>query len=205
MPSIPDARCALWGAGTRLRTVNGDQPKVMARVAGRPFLELLLRQLRRNGFERVILAVGYRWEVIQEHFGEHSAGLKLAYAVESSPLGTGGALRNAFALVESDGVVALNGDSYTNADLPGLVAVHRECRAGVSMVVVPADGRTDCGLVRVDASGRVEKFEEKKVPSGREYVNAGIYMISWGLLAESLAGPLGVTGAGALPAMAGAW
>ena len=122
MPSTPDAILLCGGAGLRLRSVIGDAPKGMASVAGRPFLELLLRQLRRHGFERAILAVGYRKDVIQSHFGERAFGLHLAYSVESSPLGTGGALRNAADLIESDSVLIMNGDSYTDADLSEFVA-----------------------------------------------------------------------------------
>ena len=114
---MPDAIVLCGGAGLRLRSVIGDAPKGMAAVAGRPFLELLLRQLRRHGFERVILAVGYQRDMIYSHFGESAFGLRLAYSVESSPLGTGGAVRNAADLVESESVLIMNGDSYTDADL----------------------------------------------------------------------------------------
>jgi mannose-1-phosphate guanylyltransferase len=156
----------------------------MASVAGRPFLELLLRQLQRHEFERVILAVGYQKDIIQNYFGEQSAGLRLTYAVESSPLGTGGAMRNAANLLKSDSVLVLNGDSYTSADLYGFVIDHRESNADVSLVVVPTDGRGDCGMVQVDRKGRVEGFEEKKSSSGSHYANAGIYMLSRNLLED---------------------
>jgi NDP-sugar pyrophosphorylase family protein len=163
----------------------------MATVAGRPFLALLLRQLQRHGFKRVILAVGYQKEVIRAHFGEQTAGLELAYSVESSALGTGGALRNAAGLLESDAVLVLNGDSYTDADLHKFVVDHRESNAHVSLVVVPADGRGDCGVVQVDRNGRVERFEEKKSPSGSQYANAGIYLLTRTLLDEiSPEGPI---------------
>ena len=101
----------------------------MADVAGRPFLELLLRQLRRHGFERAILAVGYQKDMIYSHFGERAFGLDLAYSVESCPLGTGGALRNAADLIESENVLIMNGDSYTDADLGEFVVDHREAKA----------------------------------------------------------------------------
>jgi NDP-sugar pyrophosphorylase family protein len=182
MPRIPDAVVLCGGAGLRLRSVTGNLPKVMASVAGRPFLELLLRQLQGHGFERVILAVGYRKEVIRAHFGEQTAGLNLAYSVESSPLGTGGALRNAAGLLESDSVLVLNGDSYTDVDLYGFVVDHGESNADLSLVVVPADGRDDGGAVQVDGKGRVEQFAEKKSQSGSRYANAGIYMLSRTLL-----------------------
>src|SRR5580658_6893506 len=95
MTEIPDVVILSGGFGLRLRGTVGDVPKPMAPIAGRPFLELLLRQLKRHGFSRVILSVGYKQEVIRRHFGEKSFGLDLVYSVETTPLGTGGALREA--------------------------------------------------------------------------------------------------------------
>src|SRR6185312_11301036 len=115
MLNAPDVIILCGGAGTRLRSVT-EGPKAMASVAGRPFLELLLRQLRRWGFERVVLAVGYQHEAIRSHFGAKAVGLDLLYSSELIPLGTGGALRNAAELVASDPAIVLNGDSSTDAD-----------------------------------------------------------------------------------------
>jgi mannose-1-phosphate guanylyltransferase len=188
MLSRLDALVLCGGAGLRLRGVIGGAPKGMAEVAGRPFLELLLRQLNRYGFERVILAVGYRGDVIQAHFGARAWGLTLAYAAESCPLGTGGALRNAADLIQSGSVLVMNGDSYTDADLGRLAVFHSEARADASVVLAPADGRGDCGSVLVDDDGNLVSFVEKRGLSGAAYVNAGIYMLSRQLLYEIPAG-----------------
>jgi NDP-sugar pyrophosphorylase family protein len=166
------------GAGLRLRSIVGNVPKGMAEVAGRPFLELPLRQLRRHSFQRAILAVGYQQDMIRSHFGERAFGLKLEYSAESSPLGTGGALRHAAGLVESDKVLVMNGDSYTDVDLTGLILKHDETKADISVVVVPTDERNDCGSVLVDSSGSVTRFEEKQRAFGAHYINAGIYVLS---------------------------
>lgn len=182
MPSMPDAIILCGGAGTRLKSITGDAPKSMAAVAGRPFLELLLAQLQRNGFERVILAVGYQKEAIRAHFGGQAYGMNLVYSEEFSPLGTGGAARQAAGLLHSDAAMILNGDSYTDTSLSRFVEDYRESQADASLVVVPADGRTDCGLVAVDEDHRVNGFEEKRAACRMPYVNAGIYLISRSLL-----------------------
>jgi NDP-sugar pyrophosphorylase family protein len=186
--SMPDAILLCGGAGLRLRSVIGNAPKGMADVAGRPFLELLLGQLCRQGFERVILAVGYQKDAIHSHFGEQAFGLHLEYSAESSPLGTGGALRNAADLVRSESVLVMNGDSYTDADLGAFAAGHREARTDASVVVVAADGRGDCGSVLVDANGDLASFQEKQGPFHAPYVNAGIYLMSRQMLYEIPAG-----------------
>jgi len=182
MPNLPEAIVLCGGAGVRLKDVAGDGPKSMARIADRPFLELLLAQLRRNGFQRVILAVGYQRESIRSHFAERAVGLQVAYSAELTPLGTGGALRNAADLVGSDSVLILNGDSYTDVDLRKLVVDHCDSTADATMVVVPGDGRGDCGSVQVGPSGKLMLFEEKQGPCFTRYLNAGIYMMSRSIL-----------------------
>ncbi len=154
----------------------------MASIADRPFLELLLRQVHRHGFHRVILAVGYQQDVIRSHFGGRAAGLLLAYSAEISPLGTGGALRHAADLVGSDTALIMNGDSYTDADLGTFVIEHFKVGADLSLITVPADGREDCGTVLADAEGRLVRFEEKEGVVGSRYHNAGIYMMARRLL-----------------------
>ncbi len=187
MLSAPDAIILCGGAGLRLRSVTGA-PKSMASVAGRPFLELLLLQLKRHSIARVILAVGYRSDAIQSHFGDQVFGLQLAYSSELSPLGTGGALRQAADLVESDLALVMNGDSYTDADICKFVNHHRTSQADVSVLVVPVDGRGDCGAVRVEGGDRVAAFHEKKNAPGSQYINAGMYLMSRNIAQEIASG-----------------
>jgi mannose-1-phosphate guanylyltransferase len=156
----------------------------MVAVAGRPFLELLLLQLRRWGVERVILAVGYQREAIRSHFGDDAFGLQLLYSPELIPLGTGGALRNAVDLVQSSLALVLNGDSYTDADLNRYLLQHAESGADMSLLVVTPDGRDDCGTVSVDEDGWLLAFEEKRANAGPRFVNAGIYLLSREILLD---------------------
>jgi NDP-sugar pyrophosphorylase family protein len=173
-----DAIILCGGAGLRLRPVTGTGPKSMASVSGRPFLELLLRQLERYGFRRVILAIGYRGAEIEAHFGARFGGMDLLYSNETSPLGTAGALRNAAAQVRSASCLAMNGDSYTDVDLAKFAAAHRESHADVSVVMAPVDERSDCGSIEVDGAGNLVQFLEKAQSPAARYLNAGVYAIA---------------------------
>jgi mannose-1-phosphate guanylyltransferase len=184
MPSVADAIVLCGGAGTRLRSVTGDAPKSLASIGGRPFLEILLNQLQRHGFAHVILAVGYQRDLIRSHFDDRAHDISLEYSIESRPLGTGGALRNAVDFVKSESVLIMNGDSYTDADLSGFVSNHCQSRADLSVLVVPTDGRVDCGLVSVNPDGKVMGFKEKQTATGMQYVNAGIYVVDRKILYE---------------------
>jgi NDP-sugar pyrophosphorylase family protein len=170
------------GAGLRLRSVTGNDPKSMARVAGGPFLGMLLKQLRRHAFQRVILAVGYAGAAIQSYFGEGFGGMDVVYSNESSPLGTGGAVGNAARLIQSRSCLVMNGDSYTDVDLGKFSIGHGESETDVSVVVVPVDERSDVGSVLIDADNNIIEFAEKTRPPIAAHLNAGIYILSSGIL-----------------------
>ena len=182
MPNVADAIVLCGGAGLRLRSVTGNAPKSLANIGGRPFLEILLSQLRRHGLQRVILAVGFQSDLVRSHFGDRAHGLRLEYSIESEPLGTGGALRKAADHLQSNDALIMNGDSYTDADLPAFALDYFEAKADISMLVVPADGRVDCGLVSVATSGRVLGFSEKQTVTGESFINAGMYMATKNIL-----------------------
>jgi NDP-sugar pyrophosphorylase family protein len=181
MPGIPDAVILSGGFGLRLRGVVGDVPKPMARIGSRPFMELLLRQLKRHGFSRVILSVGYKHEVIREHFGEKAFGMELVYSIETSPLGTGGALRQAADHIRTETALVMNGDSYTDADFSRLIRTHAENGADVTVVVIP-ETRSDAGSVVLGRNGKITAFAEKRVVPESRYLSAGIYMLSQSLI-----------------------
>jgi len=180
---MPDAIVLCGGAGTRLRSVTGTAPKAMAIVAGRPFMEFLLLQLRRYGYTRVILSVGYQQQVIRDHFAEKAFDLNLSYSSESSPLGTGGALRQAIDLVKTDIALVMNGDSYTDLDLCRFAFAHQKHAADLTVAVV-AEDRTDAGSVLLGDHGRITAFAEKRPVVSSRYRSAGIYMISRSLAAS---------------------
>jgi D-glycero-alpha-D-manno-heptose 1-phosphate guanylyltransferase len=174
------------GLGTRLRSVVPDLPKPMAPVAGRPFLAWMLDRLVDAGFERAVLAVGYRHEAISEYFGQRYRGLALHYSVENAPLGTGGAMRLAAAQVTSMPVFVLNGDTYLELDYRAMLDAHRQASALMSMAVcsVPDIGRY--GALEI-ANGVVTGFQEKG-RGGQGYINAGVYLLSAGIMERIPAG-----------------
>ena len=169
------------GLGTRLRGVVPDLPKPLAPVSGRPFLAIVLEQLRSQGFSLAVLSVGFRHELIRQAFGERFGGLAIDYAVEDRPLGTGGAIRLAARACSEPDVFVLNGDSYADLDFADMQARH--CEAHVPLTVcaveVPDAARYGRILVRDD---RITGFSEKGA-AGPGLINAGIYLMRRNLLA----------------------
>jgi D-glycero-alpha-D-manno-heptose 1-phosphate guanylyltransferase len=177
MSSLPHAVILCGGAGVRLKSVTGDTPKPMAKIGERPFLELLLVQLKRHGCSRVVLSVGYKHEVIRAYFGEKALGLEIVYSVETAPLGTGGALAQAVGEVTTDSALVMNGDSYAEVDLRRLARAHSKGAADATVVVI-AQTRSDAGSVMLSETGRVTAFAEKSPELNTRYQSAGIYLFN---------------------------
>jgi D-glycero-alpha-D-manno-heptose 1-phosphate guanylyltransferase len=173
---VREAVVLAGGLGTRLRSVVSDVPKPMASIAGRPFLELLMGNLGRNGFTRVVLSVGYMADAIIGHFGDSWRGLQLAYAVEDTPLGTGGAIREALARCESAHVHVFNGDTYLGLDCDATERVWSACREPV-IVARQVEDTARYGRLEVDADDRIVRFLEKDASGGPGLINAGCYLL----------------------------
>ena len=172
------------GLGTRIRPALGDTPKLLAPIAGRPYLKHLFDWLRGFGARRVVLSLGHRAEAVLDYLkASPESGLDICPVVEPSPLGTAGAIRFARAELHTDPVLVLNGDTFVNADLCVLLARQRETRARGTLVCVDVDDAGRYGRVRLDVAGRIEGFVEKDSSfRGPAPVNGGVYALSAELL-----------------------
>jgi len=168
------------GLGTRLRSVVDDRPKGMAEVAGRPFLAHVLDQLASSGFVSVVLAVGYRASQIREHFGARYRSIGLRYSVESEPLGTGGAIVMAMGSTKSSEVFVVNGDTFVEVDFRAMRSAHLAAHAAITIAVHAVADAGRYGGLAIDEH-RIHGFLEKG-RSGPGWINAGVYLMSRGLL-----------------------
>lgn len=164
------------GLGTRLRERVPDLPKPMAPIAGRPFLEYVLDGLLGAEVDEIVLAVGYKAESIQSHFGTTYRGLPIRYSVETSPLGTGGAIMQAISGNDRDASLVLNGDTLLRIDYRALMAWYRQQPVQVAMVLRRVEDVSRYGAVLLE-DGRVSGFAEKG-RSGPGLINAGIYIVN---------------------------
>ncbi len=181
--SHTDAVILAGGLGTRLRPVVSDRPKALALVRGRPFLLYLLDWLASWGLERVVLCTGYLGGMVRQGLGKRHGPLRLAYSQEAEPLGTGGALRLALPLLDSETILVANGDSYCPADLAALWKAHQRIGAQATLALTVAADSGRFGRVEVDAAGVVRAFTEKTPGGEPGLVNAGVYMLQRSLLA----------------------
>lgn len=186
MQSLTDLTAAILagGLGTRLRHAIPDRPKVLAEVAGRPFLEHLLDQLQAAGVRQVVLCTGHQGDQVREQLGSCHGTMRLEYSQEPAPMGTAGALRLALPLLRSDPVLVLNGDSFCDVDFRAFRHWHlgKPSQASLTLTEVPDTSRY--GEVHLTADGAVRHFREKGGRLGAGLINAGVYMLGHALLSE---------------------
>jgi mannose-1-phosphate guanylyltransferase len=168
------------GFGTRLMPLTRNTPKPMLTVAGIPVTEHQLMMAKAAGIKEIVLATSYLSEVFTPYFGDGSAwGMSIKYAVEKEPLGTGGAIRNAAQLLETqESVVILNGDVLSSHDLSEQIRQHEAHDADVTLHLTQVEDARAFGCVPTDSQGRVTAFLEKMENPVTNQINAGCYVFN---------------------------
>jgi NDP-sugar pyrophosphorylase family protein len=172
------------GLGTRLQSVLGGLPKLLAPIENRPYVAYLIDWLARFGARRIVFGLGHKAEAIIAYLNDHPrADLAIETVIEPRPLGTAGAIRFARAQLRSDPVLVLNGDSYVAADLCEFVKRHAAAGKQATLLCAEVDDAGRYGRTQLDSQGYIQKFLEKDAAfHGHSPVNAGVYLLSASLL-----------------------
>lgn len=174
------------GLGTRLKGVISDIPKPMAPVASKPFLKYILDYLIKQGIERVILSVGYKYEVIQDFFGKDYSGLELIYSVETEPLGTGGGMRLAIGYLQTERAFVINGDTFFDVDLSEMEQLSITEDSDLCLALKPMSHFDRYGSVELKSKEIIHFKEKQFVEKG--LINGGIYFLKASLFNDFKSG-----------------
>jgi NDP-sugar pyrophosphorylase family protein len=162
------------GKGTRLRPLTYAIPKPLLPIGEKPILELILKRLKRSGIRDVIIATGYRSELIETYFGNGKKwGIRIGYARENKPLGTAGILRRLRRRLHGDFLV-MNGDVLTELNFHKMLLAHRKTGADVTVGVRALETEIPYGVLECRGDD-ISTITEK--PRIRSLISAGIYLI----------------------------
>jgi len=151
-----------------------DKPKVMVPLVDQPMVVWQLAWLRSHGIRKIIIAAGYKAEVLKKFLGDGSAyGLSIDYSVEDQPLGTGGALKRALKQTSARSVVVTNGDIITECDLTAMITAHHKSGAQVTVMAVPCQLPWD--TLSIDDHQRITAYQQK--PRLDHRISGGIFVI----------------------------
>ena len=169
------------GEGSRLRPLTSLRPKPMVPIVNKPVMEHIIGLLKHHGIEEVVATLAFMPRVIQDYFGEGEEwGIHIDYAIEETPLGTAGSVKNASHLLDTDEpFVVISGDAITDIDLTEVIKFHKEKGGAVTIALKRVPDPLDFGVVITDENGRVERFLEKPTWGQvfSDTINTGIYVI----------------------------
>ena len=169
------------GFGTRLKEITALVPKPMVDIAGKPFLDYLLKDLANQGLKNVTLLVGHKKEVIIDSYKNSFESLSIDYVAEDSPLGTGGAILNAMKHYPNDDeFLVINGDTYFGINYTEFIS---KKKGQATLALSHQLDVSRYGSVVIDPDFRVKNFIEKNETSSAGYINGGIVFLNRSLFA----------------------
>lgn len=175
-------KCAVilaGGKGTRLRPYTIAMPKPLVPVGDYPIMEIIIRQLSKCGFEKIIITVNHQAELIKAYFGDGSKwNVEIEYALEDKPLGTMGPLNNIKDLPEN--FIVMNGDILTDLDFSAFLLSHESENKIFTISAHSREHHVDYGVLHLDDESILTGFEEK--PKLNYIVSMGVYAVSKNIL-----------------------
>jgi NDP-sugar pyrophosphorylase family protein len=167
------------GKGTRLVPYTMVFPKPLMPIGDMPILEVVIRQLKKYGFTKIVLAVGHLAGLIEAYFGDGSKwGVEITYSREDEPLGTAGPLALLNNLDEN--FLVMNGDLLTNIDYSDLMLHHLESGALSTVSIYTKEVPINLGVLELDKNGKIMNYIEK--PTLKYKVSMGIYAFNKNIL-----------------------
>jgi bifunctional UDP-N-acetylglucosamine pyrophosphorylase/glucosamine-1-phosphate N-acetyltransferase len=168
------------GEGVRLQPITSTRPKHLIKVGGKPILEHCLHALKASGISEMVIVVHYMADSIRQHFGDgQKFGVKIEYAEQKSPVGTGDAVAVAEEHVNGEFVLVYGDLLFTEEAIKRVMDLHQERKPAATMAVIDVDRPENYGIVELENDTSVKRIVEK--PSRQEaptnLANAGIYVL----------------------------
>ncbi|HWQ47347.1 MAG TPA: NDP-sugar synthase [Methanosarcina sp.] len=169
------------GAGTRLRPLTFKHPKPSIPILNKPSVLHLIEHLSREGFNEIVMTLGYMGERIEEQLGDgHMFGVHIDYVYEKEKLGTAGGVKNAEEYLKDEPFIVLGGDHVLNLDLREMYRFHEANDAPITIGLLSIDDPREFGIADMDINNRIHRFLEKP-KAGQIFSNlasTGIYICS---------------------------
>jgi D-glycero-alpha-D-manno-heptose 1-phosphate guanylyltransferase len=173
------------GLGKRLRSIVPKLPKPLAPIGGRPFLSYLFDFWISQGVNHFVLSIGYKHEIIQKEFGAHYKSAKVDYAIETTPLGTGGGLLlSQKKLLSPEPFLVLNGDTFFNIKRNEILNYHSNNAADMTLSLFKISPNSRYNPALLDNDGFISSLEKPSKTSKSSWANGGVYLMEPDLLNE---------------------
>jgi NDP-sugar pyrophosphorylase family protein len=163
------------GRGKRLRPITDYVPKPLVPLNNIPIIEWQISYLKKFGVKEITICTGYKTEMIQNFLAvKNNLGVKIKFSVEKTPLGTGGAIKQAGLSIKDKSFFVLNGDTITTIDLGKLVKKQNS--------IASIELKTKFGVVEIEGDKIMQFKEKKEIPN--VWMNAGVYHLQKEILQD---------------------
>jgi NDP-sugar pyrophosphorylase family protein len=170
------------GLSTRLGDITKDKPKVLLDIGPKAVLDWQLEKLKGLGVNEVVLAAGHLAHVLRNEVGDSRLGFDIFYAIEDTPLGTGGAIKHALKYLTQpdDPVLVINGDILTTIDLSNMMSYLKSDSDGI-ILGAKVDDASSYGTLKYDENFHLQEFVEKEGIEQSGVINGGYYLFNQGV------------------------
>ncbi|MFX0029247.1 MAG: bifunctional sugar-1-phosphate nucleotidylyltransferase/acetyltransferase [Candidatus Hermodarchaeota archaeon] len=171
------------GEGNRLRPITASRPKPMIPLLGKPLLEYIFIGLKEAGILDIILIVGYKEQVIKNHFDSFSRdnNIKIEYITQKEYLGTAHATAQARFSIKDESFLMMNGDLFVDSEVfKNLLQEYKKHTNEGFITLLEVDNPENYGVISLNSKGYVENITEKPSPDLGlgNLANAGIYIFN---------------------------
>ena len=173
------------GKGGRLQSVSKGLPKPLMEINGKTFISFLLEKLYKAGFKKTYISVGFKSKEFVKKLGNKYKNIDLHYILETTPLGTGGAVVNAFKEINKKELLIFNGDSFCNFHLKKFLEFYKD-RMDILMLTVRVKNSLRYGNIRISKNHKILEFSEKT--GNKKIINAGVYILKRKIFSQKVEG-----------------
>jgi mannose-1-phosphate guanylyltransferase len=171
------------GFATRLRPISCTRPKSLLPVINKPLLQWIFERLAKNNIKEAVLAVNHQTEVYIKQQKIPKNGVKVKYSRDpwKKPLGTGGAIKNAEALIgNASPFIVLNGDVFADVNYMEIINLHEKKNAVATIALCKVEDPSRYGVAELADDNRIKRFIEKppREEAPTNMINAGVYVFS---------------------------
>jgi D-glycero-alpha-D-manno-heptose 1-phosphate guanylyltransferase len=178
MMKTTEAILLAGGFGTRLKHIVNEMPKPMAPINGIPFLSFVMEQLATAGIQHVVISTGYLHEKIESFYQHSYKNIKISYAHETEPLGTGGAIMFSLKKTSTNDILILNGDTLFKIDFKRFDSFYQKQKIMLAVALRKTDDLSRYGSVSININHKIIAFAEKNQIHKGGLINGGIYLLN---------------------------
>jgi len=159
------------GKGTRLKSfTKGKLPKVLVPLLHQTLLDYIIKYLKKNGCDDIIICAGYLGNKIKKHIEQNDFGVPIKFSKEKKELGTAGGLHLIKNFLKEEFFI-LFGDIYTEINLKKMLAFHKLKKADITLALHRSDHPQDSTIVRINKNKKLTKFIEKPGDNWKKHGN----------------------------------